>query len=508
MSTPTPRLDAAAVRGTLSDPAEFARILCREPLWEHQREVVCSPARFRAITAGRQSGKSRTVAVAALHQAFTVPGSMTLIISAGEPSAQRLLAEVAALSSAPLLTGSVVDETKSQVTLSNGSLVMSVPASQRQVRGWAVDLLVLDEAGFVDPALWRAAEPTIIARPGSRVILCSSPWGGPDHFFRQLWRRGMDRPDALYQAWHWPSSISPLVDAQLLEEIRGRETSEYFSREYLAEWTDASGQFFSEKEISDAIGDYPMLDLAAVRAKMPWNYQFHEHDQVFTACAGVDWGFSQDAQAIVLVSALDDGGLNDGDELRYYVPYLEYRFRCSYSDWIARIAELAGAWLLPVIASETNGVGAYPTEDLRMRLHTAGTRSLVIPVWTDSRRKQSMFGKVKTLLQQGLLTLPRGEPELLKQLRALEFEQLQGGSMRIAVPDRAGHDDLALSLGQAVSCLRPYRRVAGEIEDRPMMPFTVTGAGTKVPLQVQPAQFHRSSFRPPSGRERGADAAW
>jgi Terminase RNaseH-like domain len=383
-----------------------------------------------------------------------------------------------------------------------------VPASQRQIRGWAIDLLILDEAGFIDDDLWRAAEPTVIARPGSRVVMCSSPWSlGPDPFFRRIWRRGMDQPDAMYESWHWPSSISPMVDAQLLEEIRGRETSEYFNREYLAVWTDGAGQFFSEQEVSDAIGDYPLLDLESVRAQMPWNHETKARDRIFSACAGVDWGFAQDAQAIVLVSALDDGGLNDGDDLRYFIPYLEFKFACSYSDWIARITELAGSWHLPVIASETNGVGAYPTEDLRMRLYKAGTRSMVVPVWTDVRRKQSMFGKVKTLLQQGKLTLPR-EPELLKQLRALEFEQLQGGSMRIAVPDRAGHDDLALSLGQAISCLRPYRRVVGEIPDRPMMPHATTGAGTKVPLQARPVEYHHSSFRAPSGRERGNDAAW
>jgi RNase P/RNase MRP subunit p29 len=508
MTPPPPQISRADVTDSLKDSARFAEILCRAPLWDHQKAVVSSKARIRCICAGRQSGKSRTVANIALHQAYTQPGSTTMIISAGEVSSQRLLAEAASLSANPLLTGSVVDETKSSITLSNSSQVLSVPASQRQIRGWAIDLLILDEAGFIPGDLWRAAEPTIIARPGSRVVLCSSPWGGADHFFRQMWQRGMDRPDAMYESWHWPSSISPLVDEKLLEEIRGRETAEYFNREYLAEWTDATGMFFSEREISDAIGDYPLLDLATVRAWMPWNHETRVHDQEFTAVAGVDWGFSQDAQAIVLVSAMDDGGLNDGPELRYYVPFLEFRFGCSYSDWIDRIGELAGAWHLPVIASETNGVGAYPTEDLRMKLRKAGTRSMVVPVWTDVRRKQSMFGKVKTLLQRGQLTLPRAEPELLKQLRALEFEQLQGGSMRIAVPERAGHDDLALSLGQAVSCLHPYQRIEGEIEARPMMPHSTTGAGTRVPLQAQPVKWHRSSFRAPSGRERGSDAAW
>ena len=341
---PTPDLSAADVAHTLEDPAEFLRILTGRPAWEHQAAVMRSTARFRAICSGRQSGKSSTVSGIALHEAFTVPGSTTLLVSAGEASSRRLLSEVAGMTANPLLHGSVIDEGKSQVTLSNGSQVLSVPASQRQIRGWAIDLLILDEAGFIDGDLWRAAEPTIIARPGSRVILCSSPWGGTDHFFRQIWQRGMDRPDEMYESWHWPSSISPLVDEKLLEEIRGRETSDYFNREYLAEWTDASGQFLSERELSDAVADYPMLDLDTVRGMLPWNHQAKRHDKVFSACAGVDWGFSVDAQAIVLVSALDDGGLNDGDELRYFVPYLEYRYNCSYSDWIDRIAEIASVW--------------------------------------------------------------------------------------------------------------------------------------------------------------------
>ena len=57
----------------------------------------------------------------------------------------------------PLLSGSVVDEQKAQLTLSNGSRIVSVPASDKQIRGWPVDLLIIDEAGFVAEEIWRAA---------------------------------------------------------------------------------------------------------------------------------------------------------------------------------------------------------------------------------------------------------------------------------------------------------------------------------------------------------------
>jgi hypothetical protein len=208
VSPAVPAAVSGDLRRSLDDPAEFLRLLTGRPAWAHQAEVLRSGARFRVICSGRQSGKSVTVGGAALHQAFTKAGSTVLLVSAGEASSRRLLAEVASMASGPLLSGSVVDEGKSQVTLSNGSVIMSVPASQRQIRGWAIDLLVLDEAGFIDPDLWRAAEPTIIARPGSRVILCSSPWGGADHFFRALWQRGTDADCKLLTAGEIHSLIN------------------------------------------------------------------------------------------------------------------------------------------------------------------------------------------------------------------------------------------------------------------------------------------------------------
>jgi hypothetical protein len=193
--------------------------------------------------------------------------------------------------------------------------------------------------------------------------------------------------------------------------------------------------------------------------------QVTRHARPYVVAAGVDWGVSRDANALCLVAPLDDKGLNDPkDGLRYFVPWLDYAYRCPYGEWIERICAAGRAYGLHVVASEINGVGAYPTEQLRERLAVVGAVYGVAGVWTDNRRKQAGFGKLKVMLQRGQLVLPR-VPELLKQLRNLEFEQMPGGSLRIEVPARAGHDDLVLALMQAISCVRPMpgqvgRRVA------------------------------------------------
>lgn len=488
----------------------FADQLLGQPLWNHQLDFARSLARYRVMCAGRQVGKSRVLAVTALHEGFTKRNATVLLVSAGETASRRLLEECAAMATAsPLLRGSVLDDSKSQITLSNGSRIISVPASQRQIRGWPVDLLIIDEAGFVDPEIWRAAEPSVIARPGSRVILSSSPWGSADHFFRQLWRRGTTSPDDQVQSWHWPSSTSPMVDQQLLAEIQAREPADYFSREYLAEWTDDAGAYFTTAELENAVAGYEYLGPGQLPAGRP------------TVAGGIDWGMARDANALVMLGVLDDCRENNRDELTYFIPHLEAHYRMPYADFIKRVVEVASRYSTIRLVSETNGVGAYPTESLRSAMNESWqrrqnewsardgwidwTRTMVTGVTTDNRRKATGFGQLKVLLQQGRIVLPR-HPELLKQLHALEFEQLTGGQMRIAVPDRAGHDDLAMALMQAISTINPYKPWGDWYgrEERFLPSNTEwlsTGNGTKIPVRPQCWPLHEALHRAP-GRDK------
>lgn len=414
----------------------FAEQLVGQALWPHQLEFARSDARYRVVCAGRQVGKSRGLAIIALHAAATRRNYSVLLVSAGEVASRRLLAECASLAtSSPLLAGSVLDESKGSLTLSNGSVIRSVPPSQQQIRGWPVDLLIVDEAGFIDTEVWRAAEPAIIARPGSRVILASTPWGSTEHFFRLLWQRGMRSPDEQVASWHWPSSVSPMVDDVLLEQIREREAPHYFAREYLAEWTDDVGAFFTSVELENATKDFELV--------APEDYPGGQINVV----GGVDWGARHDANTLAVIGrapqATDDRG-----RLRYRVMWLEEHYALSYDLWIDRLVEVGCLFPFVALAAETNGVGDYPTLQLSQQLALRG-RPVVVPVQTTAKLKQDGFGLVQLLMQQDRLELP-AHPGLLRQLSALEFERTESGLMRIAVPDRVGHDDLAMALCLAV----------------------------------------------------------
>ena len=445
-------ITASVISEAFASPSRFAEALVGAPLWDYQQELAECPARYRVVCAGRQVGKSRSLAIISLHWAFTRPNNLVLLISAGETASIRLLEEIAFLArNSDLLAGAVLDDSKTQLTLSNGSRIISVPASEKQIRGWPVDLLIVDEAGFVSGSIWSAAEPAIIARPGSRVILTSSPWGNYEHFFRRNWKQGMDAPTARVASFHWPSSHSPLISQDDLDDLERRTPAHEFLREYMAEWTDDSGAYFTTTELDNAVAPYQLVA--------------PEDAQRQLVAGGIDWGFSNDANAVVLLAALSDVDLNADkvgrDTPVFYIPWLEAHSRMQYSDFIDRLAFIQSKYSVRRYVSETNGVGAMPTQVLQERAYRAsqtsrtGFQTLVRGVTTDSRRKAGGFGRIKVLLQQGRLVLPN-HPDLLRQLHALEYEQTVQGLLRISVPEAAGHDDLAMALMQAVSNIATF----------------------------------------------------
>lgn len=514
----------AAVLGDLSlddlnrarrDPRAFADLVLREPLFDHQVEVVESGARYRVLCAGRRAGKTRVFGVLALHRMYSVPGSRVMIISAGDTSVKRTHAEISAMAAASVGGSSVADDNVHTLTLSNGSVLESVPSSIKAARSADVDLLIVDEAGFVDQGVWEAAEPTIGARRGSRVLIASTPWMGPGHFFHDLWRQGMDRPNSEVTSWHWPSTVNPLVDRVWLEGVKERSSWDYFAREYMAEWSGSSGAYFDEGELMACVADYELLDAAAIRDLSPF-VDGRGSVRVFPAVAGVDWGMRRDANAVALVSPVARPAevqaqrrVLTAEQPVMFVPYLAAESGWQWDAFAGHVAELASAYALKMIASELNGVGDAATRMLELevarRVGYGGT--WVRGVWTDMRRKQAGFGKIKLLLQRRLLALPR-HPELLKQLRSLEFEQTQGGGVRIAVPDNRGHDDLAMALLQAVSCLGDpehwamARHGSAWSQALGMAP----GGLAPAPLPARPLpdrEMRDSWFFAPQGEERG-----
>jgi hypothetical protein len=322
-----------------------------------------------------------------------------------------------------------------------------------------------------------------------------------EHWFRSKWTKAKIAPDDYAQSWQWKSSDSPKADKEFLERTLRDNGKDYFRREYEGEFADDGGSYFTERELTDAVADYQMT----APEDLEWFL-----DGRFPVAGGIDWGLN-DANVLALVAPLEDYGLNRallGDRIPFFIPWYKSGHKWPYTDFIEEIVRTAGFYSIPVLASETNGVGQFPTTYLDQRMREKHGSSAVAPMNTDARRKQSGFGMIKGLLQTKRLVLPR-DPELLKQLRSLEVDYTPQGTMRISVPERAGHDDVAMAFMQAVSALAPERAVRPPAEFGVTVPVpdgleTVSALnGLVVPRVPRPVSFLRRAFAYPRGSESG-----
>lgn len=498
-------MDADVVRRAVADVGFFAKVVCNEPLWPHQLEAARSAAPIVALLAGRRAGKSRLISVLGTHTALAVPGSRVAILSAGERSALRLLRdEVSPLLRSPLLRGSVCDELKGSVTFSNHSIIEVFSASQKAIRGIGARLVVVDEACFVDRDVWISLYPSVLEqlRAGARVILASSPWPVEGSWFREFHDRGLSGdPDVA--SFTWPSSVNPNIGEAELAHMQAAMSEEEYTREVEARWTAEEGSWFTADEVDAACLDYPLMSPEQARRASSWDHQNKCKERQFTCVVGLDYGFAQDANSATVLAALEDRGANP--RIVHYVTYLEGpHYRMEYEPFIDRLLDIARSYQVYVWGSEINGVGSAATMLLRNRLRESGLSGHVQEIWTDNRRKQAAFSKMKALMQAGTLILPR-EASLMRELKSLDFSRTEAGSFRIAA--RQGtHDDQALSLAQGVSMLRDIPNP--ETTLGPLFPHIVTPRGTIFPRRPKPREHWTSSFGSAQGRERGAEHGW
>ena len=107
-------------------------------------------------------------------------------------------------------------------------------------------------------------------------------------------------------------------------------------------------------------------------------------------------------------------------------------------------------------------------------------------------------------MQAGTLVIPR-HPELMQELRCLDYEMTDAGSVRIAARE-GQHDDYPMALLNAVTATRA--RPNPESTLGAMYPHSITGRGTVMPADPRPRQYWSTSFGSALGKENRVESAW
>jgi hypothetical protein len=138
---------AAALRLAL-DPSGIleAQDITPDP-W--QRDLLASTAPQTLLNCSRQSGKSTTVAVLALHTALFTPKSLTLLLSPTQRQSGELFRKVLNAYNALGRPIKTVGETQMKCEFDNGSRIVCLPGKEETIRSFSsVNLLIIDEAAL------------------------------------------------------------------------------------------------------------------------------------------------------------------------------------------------------------------------------------------------------------------------------------------------------------------------------------------------------------------------
>lgn len=232
------------------DPVIFARRagIIPDP-W--QADVLRSSRKRLLLNCSRQSGKSTTTAVVGLHRAIYHPGSLVLLLSPSLRQSSELFRTVSRLYSRTGATVPSTAETVLRLELGNGSRVLSLPASEATIRGYAgVSLLLIDEASRVPDDLYAAVRP-MLATTNGRLIALSTPFGR-----RGWWSDAWHDGGPVWERVRVDATECPRISPAFLQEERESLGDFWYRQEFLCEFVDSDSQAFRSEDVESARGEW------------------------------------------------------------------------------------------------------------------------------------------------------------------------------------------------------------------------------------------------------------
>lgn len=221
------------------------RIRLNVPLHPGQREVGRSEARFKVVACGRQWGKTRLGCPYAFRRA--AEGGRVWIVGPDYPRAQidwRIVKGFALQ-----LPFCEVKESEKRIEFpSGGFLEVKSAHGEDRLRGPTLDLVVVDEAAFIDEERWtKELRATLSVRKGEALFL--STFDGKN-WFHGLYERGQENhPDHRegWKSWRHPSIDNPHIDDAEIEEARLELPPDVFAQEYEADPLVKAGAIFDRE---------------------------------------------------------------------------------------------------------------------------------------------------------------------------------------------------------------------------------------------------------------------
>jgi hypothetical protein len=185
--------------------------------------------------------------VIALHRALYHPGSLILCLAPALRQSQELFGKVAQFYRSLERPVSPLAERKLSLELENGSRIVTLPGSEKTIRGFSgASLLIVDEASRVADELYFAVRP-MLAVSGGALMMLTTPYGKRGIFYEE-WTSGHG-----WERYEVPASECPRIPASFLEEEREALPSWVYRQEYGCSFEETEDQVFTHEMVERAV---------------------------------------------------------------------------------------------------------------------------------------------------------------------------------------------------------------------------------------------------------------
>ena len=426
----------------LNEPSYFVEHYLDEEPFDYQKEFMNKDDDRKVFVSGRRVGKSRTAAWLALWKAVTFEQVEVLLTAKAQRQSMELFNQVQAEmrnSNIPEDQWGVVRSTRTEINFDNGSRIIALPVGRdgSNIRGYGgpENMIIVDEAAFIDDAIFQQVLLPMMAVGGGTFILLSTPFGKKGFLYEKS-------NDPKWYTQQVPTSANPLIDDEFIKEQKENLTVMQFKQEILGQFEENADSFFQRDEILSCTEEVVT-----------------KSDDV--TYLGVDLA-STGGDESVYVCLDDEGNVFD----------IEHTSEKPMTDAMGRIRELDSYYNFSQIMVDSTSLGQGTVDQVK-----EGLGQKVSGFKFTNEKKQDLYNTLKNEIQKENVTIPyipgkndQAGNKLVNQCLDLEFSFTSSGKMRIEHPP-GGHDDFSDAFALAVWAKSKKNLARGDTQS--MRPFTL-----------------------------------
>jgi hypothetical protein len=376
-------------------PYEFQQQIINDIL--HKEDM------FYTLVCGRQIGKTLLLINMLLYYGINNPRTTLLWVSPYYSMAVKVLSQII---DAIEQSGIVKEANKSEkiITLVNGSRIYFRSAEKPEtIRGLSVDYGFIDEAQDVDDDAFNKAILPVFTAKGKKVLIAGTP-KNKSWFYTYFMRGSQDG----YNSYSAPSSVSPYVSQEFLQEQKQSLPPAIYEQEFEAKWQEGDGEVFTN------IDGVCILD-----QWLPTNKP---------TVGGLDLGTKQDYTVLTI---MDEAGR---------VVWVWRERGLEYTQIVDKVVYYCNQYKTNLYV-EANSIGDAVYDMIKKKY------KLVQPFITSNTSKENIIRRLISDISDGNLELPSPNlfNPLYQELQMFQYKFLPSGKVSYQAMSGA-HDDTVMSL--------------------------------------------------------------